>query len=209
MSTNPKLKVINNHAYANSLDLAKHFRKYHFHVVRDIENAINDTKSGGVDAAETEILNSFSSLNFEESTYRDGKGELRRMFHLSRDGFAFIAMGFTGAKAKVWKIRYINAFNEMESELNRRAVKHREFGQLKLQFPEIAETIEDGYPSMTVSYAIARLTELGLMIPPVSRQQIINLIKRGKLEGFNDGRQWSVYADSFNRFVKLRSGQFV
>ncbi|MDQ3322423.1 MAG: hypothetical protein M3525_08350 [Acidobacteriota bacterium] len=46
------------------------------------------------------------------------------------------------------------------------------------------------------------------MIPPVSRNQLIGLIKRGKLQGFNDGQQWNIFADSFNHFVKMRSGQF-
>lgn len=60
-------------------------------------------------------------------------------------------MSFTGQKALQWKIRYINAFNEMETELNTRLIRDKHFGQLKFHFPEVAETIEDGYPSMTVS----------------------------------------------------------
>ena len=38
---------------------------------------------------------------------------------MDRDGFSFLVMGFTGAKALDWKVRYINAFNEMEATLKR------------------------------------------------------------------------------------------
>src|SRR5699024_11811103 len=40
-----------------------------------------------------------------------------REFLLTRDGFSFIVMGFTGAKADQWKLKYIEAFNQMEGAL--------------------------------------------------------------------------------------------
>ena len=33
---------------------------------------------------------------------------------MNRDGFTFIAMGFTGRKADEFKLKYIQAFNKME-----------------------------------------------------------------------------------------------
>lgn len=36
---------------------------------------------------------------------------------MNRDGFTLLVMGFTGDKAIKWKIKYINAFNEMEEKL--------------------------------------------------------------------------------------------
>ena len=36
---------------------------------------------------------------------------------MTRDGFTLLAMSFTGKKALEWKIRYIQAFNEMERKL--------------------------------------------------------------------------------------------
>ena len=44
------------------------------------------------------------------------------MFKLTRDGFAMLVMGFTGAKAVFWKERYIQAFNLMEAELRKQAI---------------------------------------------------------------------------------------
>lgn len=39
-------------------------------------------------------------------------------FEMDRDGFVLLAMGFDGDKALEWKIKYINAFNQMERMLS-------------------------------------------------------------------------------------------
>lgn len=36
---------------------------------------------------------------------------------MNRDGFSLLAMGFTGKNALEWKLKYIQAFNEMEKQL--------------------------------------------------------------------------------------------
>ena len=48
-----------------------------------------------------------------------GKGATRKdpAYRITRDGFAFLCMGFTGAKAAQWKERYINTFNKMADKL--------------------------------------------------------------------------------------------
>lgn len=40
---------------------------------------------------------------------------------MTREGFTILAMGFTGAKAVEFKIKYIQAFNAMEAELRQRS----------------------------------------------------------------------------------------
>ena len=44
---------------------------------------------------------------------------MRKEYLLTRDGFSLLVMGFTGEKALSWKLKYIEAFNEMEKELAR------------------------------------------------------------------------------------------
>jgi phage regulator Rha-like protein len=39
------------------------------------------------------------------------------MYRVTRDGFAILAMGFTGKEAMRWKEAYIRAFNLMEAKL--------------------------------------------------------------------------------------------
>lgn len=49
--------------------------------------------------------------------YIDAKGESRKEYLLTRDGFTLTVMGFTGTKALEWKLKYIEAFNQMEAAL--------------------------------------------------------------------------------------------
>ena len=59
----------------------------------------------------------FNARNFALVEYRDAKGEARPQYLMTRDGFTFLAMGFTGAKAARFKELYIAEFNRMEEEL--------------------------------------------------------------------------------------------
>lgn len=98
--------IQNDQALTTSLKVAEVFGKRHDRVLRAIENAMSNLpKNGGVKKA------------FIESSYKDAKGEQRPMYYLNRDGFSFVVMGFTGAKAAQWKWDYIQAFNKLESEL--------------------------------------------------------------------------------------------
>lgn len=60
---------------------------------------------------------SFNERNFSLVEYADTKGEVRPMYELTRDGFMFLAMGFTGPKAAAMKESFIRAFNDMETML--------------------------------------------------------------------------------------------
>ncbi len=92
-------------AVTTSLILAEAFEKEHSKVIRSIEQKINGAKNGLV------------KNMFAEATYLDKKGEQRKMYYLNRDGFTFIAMGFTGRKADEFKLKYIEAFNRMEEQI--------------------------------------------------------------------------------------------
>ena len=83
--------------------MAHHFRRNHKNVLRDI----------GKLRGKCPIL--FFQLNFEPVEYTDSKGEKRPAYLLTRDGFSLLVMGFTGAEAVRWKIRYIEAFNALEA----------------------------------------------------------------------------------------------
>ena len=61
------------------------------------------------------------ACNFAPAEYRDAKGEMRREFLISKDGFCLLAMGFTGKDALAWKRAYIKAFNAMAEEIARAA----------------------------------------------------------------------------------------
>ena len=88
-----------------SLEVAKFFGKRHDNVVRDIKEIIDNTPE------------SFSALNFEGANYIDEQAKNRPMYIIYRDGFMLLVMGYTGKKALVIKLAYIEAFNRMEAEL--------------------------------------------------------------------------------------------
>ncbi|OEW96433.1 antirepressor [Campylobacter jejuni] len=100
--------------FCTSLDVAKVFGKRHFHVLRDIENILNDLREIGT----SQDLSNFGETyrNTEIRGFGKVKGKTRkdRCYNLTRDGFSLLAMGFTGKKALQFKIAFINAFNEME-----------------------------------------------------------------------------------------------
>lgn len=88
---------------ARSDIVAYHFGKSHKNVLRDIAKL------------RAKCPELFYRLNFERVDYADSKGEKRPAYLLTRDGFTLLVMGFTGANAVKWKIRYIEAFNALEA----------------------------------------------------------------------------------------------
>ena len=70
-----------------------------------------------VDIRKLECSEEFSQQNFVLSDYKTNRGKTYKCYSITRDGFAFLCMGFTGKKAAVWKEKYINAFNQMERGL--------------------------------------------------------------------------------------------
>ena len=91
-----------------SLVIAQVFDKEHKNVLRDIQNL--------------ECSPQFRQLNFELYEYsKDLDIGVRKYpaYRLTRDGFVFLAMGFTGKKAAAWKERFLEAFNTMEAALLR------------------------------------------------------------------------------------------
>lgn len=61
----------------------------------------------------------FADRNFAASEYRDRTGRRQHEYRMTRDGFMFLAMGFTGAEAARRKEGFIATFNDMEERLHR------------------------------------------------------------------------------------------
>lgn len=106
---NDLVTLMKNDAVVSSLQIAEHFGKRHTHLIRTIENAIL-----------TEPKNGLSDSPFRKSYYKDESGKRNPLYYLTRDGFSFIVMGFTGKKAAEWKWKYISAFNAMEKVIRER-----------------------------------------------------------------------------------------
>lgn len=93
-------------AVTTSLVLAEAFNKNHRDVLEKISSKINSAENSA----------QYKKM-FAEATYTDKSGKQNKMYYLNRDGFTFIAMGFTGHKADEFKLKYIDAFNQMEKQI--------------------------------------------------------------------------------------------
>lgn len=99
-------------AVTTSLILAEAFNKQHKNVIQAIEAKIEPAENSA----------RYKRM-FYEGIYTDKKGEQRKMYYLNRDGFTFIAMGFTGRKADEFKLKYIDAFNRMEERIRNQSLQ--------------------------------------------------------------------------------------
>ena len=107
-------------AVCSSLDVSRRFGKRHDNVLRAI---------GGL------LENEETQKMFEKSSYVDSQNKLKYpMYLMNRDGFSLLVMGFTGKKALDWKLKYINAFNQMEKIIRERQsqswIESRSVGKL-------------------------------------------------------------------------------
>lgn len=98
------LIVENGKVYCSSIQIAEYFTKEHRTVLRSIDSLID-------------IDNELALHDFVQSSYLDSQGKTQRCFLMTRDGFMFLAMGFTGEAAYKIKKKIIAEYNRMESEL--------------------------------------------------------------------------------------------
>lgn len=98
--------VENEHAVTTSMRVAEVFGKEHYNVMKAIKS---------LDCSEE-----FRAVNFNASKIDYQNGNIKKqlpMYYITRDGFMFLVMGFTGKTAAKWKEAYIKAFNEMEAKI--------------------------------------------------------------------------------------------
>ena len=100
-----KVTYENDRMLVSSLEVAKNFGKNHQHVMRDIRNL-------------REGVQNWTDLFYESTYVHEQNKQQYPMYLMNRDGFTLLAMGFTGKDALEWKLKYIQAFNEMEAKLN-------------------------------------------------------------------------------------------
>ena len=98
------VKNIEGTLVVRSRQVAEDFGKEHRNVVRAIEN---------LTAQNSAVKNIMIKSTFEH------RGNEYTEYLLTRDGFSLLVMGFTGSRALEWKLKYIEAFNKMEQQLNK------------------------------------------------------------------------------------------
>lgn len=94
----------NNQVVTNSRNVARDFNKRHSHVL----DAIDEIKG---------VTENSADLFYETTYIHEQNKQEYRQYLMNRDGFTLLVMGFTGKAAMKFKIAYMNAFNQMEKQL--------------------------------------------------------------------------------------------
>lgn len=108
--TAPAITICNGLATCLTTNVADVFEKDHRKVVRDVEDIIQRTPE--------DRRGNFIPVELERPSNL-GKGIVKyKAYALTKAGFTFLAMGFTGEKADKFKWAYIDEFDRMEKALS-------------------------------------------------------------------------------------------
>lgn len=141
------LSTQNGEPVASSRQIAENFEKRHDHVMRDIDTFKKDVPN-------------FGEMFFEAEA-PDSYDRPQRTYLMNRDGFSLLVMGFTGKAALGWKLKYIQAFNEMEKQL----AQHPQLSRAEL----MAQALIAAHDELEHKDAqIAELTPKGIFADAVS-----------------------------------------
>lgn len=92
----------NGEVYTSTRQVAEAFEKLHNHVIAKVR---------ALECSAQFLTDNFSSVQFEH------RGNTYEAFEMTKDGFMFLVMSFTGKKAAAIKEGYISAFNWMAEQL--------------------------------------------------------------------------------------------
>ncbi|EJX4925536.1 ash family protein [Salmonella enterica] len=109
--SHPQVTIENGRAVTTSMAVALYFKKLHKDVLKKIDNL--------------DCSPEFTSANFcahAENIKAGAVNRDSRSYKITKDGFVFLVMGFTGKKAAAFKEAYIAEFNRMEATLHDRAI---------------------------------------------------------------------------------------
>lgn len=157
-----------NELVTDSFSVAKYFGKRHEQVLRKLKDlgcSFEFTKHNFV-------------LCHKNNELQNGK--LQPFYQMTKDGFMFLVMGFTGKRAAEIKERYINAFNEMAAQLSNKPKSDNLLELPDFRHQRVLLTIENGE---IVSKRILEQNELIM-----NRYQYINYFKEPDV-GFSDVEQ--------------------
>lgn len=172
----------NKQAVTSSLQVADTFGKRHDHVADSIDSLKKDVPNFGEMFIETNLPDSY--------------GRNRRGYYMNRDGFTLLAMGFTGSKALQFKLRYIDAFNEMEQQVK---------FQVPSTLPEALRLAADQAEKISVLQPKADYTDKMLANPGLETTSVIaknygystrefNKLLHGLGIQYKQGKTWLLYA---------------
>ncbi|ELV7529305.1 Rha family transcriptional regulator [Edwardsiella ictaluri] len=103
----PSVIIRNHRPITTSTAVAEFFGKQHKNVIQKIE-----TLDCSPDFASANFSADVQSVSIGNGAKRESK-----IYEMTKDGFVFLVMGFTGKKAAAFKEAYIAEFNRMEAQI--------------------------------------------------------------------------------------------
>lgn len=151
----PQIRLIDGKPITTSRQLAEYFHKQHNNILQKIHL---------LECSEQFLTANFSAVKFNH------RGNEYTEYQITRDGFAFLAMGFTGKKAAKFKEDYIEAFNKMESKL----IEH---SNLCTGIPKLSVTDKKTLERVIQFY----LSVLGQMTSSLERGALVAYLKHTQM----------------------------
>ena len=142
--------------HTTSILVAEKFNKRHSDVIRALSNL----------ECSPEFTERNFALCFKNNDLQNGKQQ--KYYKMTKDGFVFLVMGFTGKQAAKFKEEYINAFNEMHDCITReQTALYSQFNQALIEYEKFTEL---------ASQAGRTLSLVGKKLKPQSLEKV-ELIK--------------------------------
>lgn len=116
----------------SSIEVAEMVSKKHSELLKDIrryEERLNEVNIPFVEF-------------FRESTYKDGKGETRPCYNVTKKGCEFIAHKLTGVKGTEFTAKYINCFHDMEDTI-REGIPQKKASDKKEKLPSVNQMVKN------------------------------------------------------------------
>lgn len=116
----------------SSIEVAEMVSKKHSELLKDIrryEEQLNEVNIPFVEF-------------FRESTYKDGKGETRPCYNVTKKGCEFIAHKLTGVKGTEFTAKYINRFHDMEDTI-REGIPQKKTSDKKEKLPSVNQMVKN------------------------------------------------------------------
>lgn len=179
------VEIKNNQVVVSSRQVAECFGKEHKNVLRDIKEIL---------AAQNSATRFFYETTFEN------RGKQYPMYLMNRDGFSLLVMGFTGREALQWKIKYIEAFNDMEKYLKQLQVSSVDKKILDCKYDEVqmeksklwlelADKVDiKEYKQMAKSYAFNTLAGSNVLPLPEVKELTYSATEIGEIFGVSKNK---------------------
>lgn len=182
----------------SSRDVAEQLGKLHKNVVRDLESILTSSNLS------SSILTkpNMASLIIP-STYKDKKGEERKEYLLTKDGFTLYMFNIRGYND--FKIAYIQKFNEME-----RLIQSQEFNSSNKKLFDRIQELEEQLNQMPMSWSQLEVVKEQIDETSIRRMKSLGIPNRSVKLRLKKELEKDIYLRcGVNSLIELKSKDYL